>query len=82
MLVIMTGPQATDKPHTAPQDIAKRLQTKGVRAYAVGVGAKASAKDTLGIAYRADYATKVDYRNLNAAAAYLAPAFVKGDYSY
>lgn len=78
MIVIMTGPQATDQPHNAPEDVARRLHKKGVYTYSIGVGPNASPDNLLGIAYKADYATRVNYRNLNAAATYLAPAVSKG----
>lgn len=75
----MTGPQATDQPHTPPVTVAQRLQGNGVRIYPVAVGPRKNQNQVLALANNADDVTYVpSFRQLRPAAAAIAPVASKG----
>lgn len=83
MLLVMTGPQATDQPHQPPAAVAKRLRGNGVRIYPVAVGRSNDQPQVLALANNADDVTYVpSFRQLRPAAAAIAPAVSGGKFKY
>jgi len=79
MLLVMTGPQATDRPYTSPSTVAQRLQRGGIRIYPVAVGGRVNQAEVLSFTPHADDVTYVpSYPQLNTAAATIAPAVAQG----
>lgn len=76
---MVTGPQATDRPHTSPSTVAQRLQKSGVRIYPVAVGRNVNQPEVISMTPNADDVTYVpSYRQLRPAAASIAPAVSEG----
>ena len=75
----MTGPQATDRPHTPPASVAQSLRNSGVRIYPVTVGRRINQPEVLSLTPNVDDVTHVpSYPQLSAAAATVAPVVAEG----
>ena len=75
----MTGPQATDRPHTPPARVAQSLRNSGVRIYPLTVGRRINQPEVLSLTPNIDDVTHVpSYPQLSAAAATVAPVVAEG----
>jgi len=80
--VLSAGPQSKNEPHTPPSQVSRKLQSRGVKVFAVGVGNKAPNKEVIGIASGGDYALKINYPELPKVGPIVAPAIKEGIIKY